>query len=66
MVVILKGRCVIIPEILQRQALEQPNVNHMGIKKLHFSWAGMNNDTENHIKIVLHVLIFSKHNKRKK
>ena len=31
--VILKGRCIVIPESLQRQTLEQLNVNHLGIYK---------------------------------
>ena len=31
--VILKGRCVVIPESLQKQVLEQLYVNHMGIEK---------------------------------
>ena len=31
--VILKGRYVVIPEILQRRALQHLHVNHMGIKK---------------------------------
>ena len=31
--VILKGRYTVIPETLQRQALEQFHDNHMGIKK---------------------------------
>ena len=32
--VILKARHVAIPERLQKQALEQLNINHMGIKKI--------------------------------
>ena len=32
-VVILKGRCIVIPNALQKQALEQPHINHMGIDK---------------------------------
>ena len=35
--VILKSRDIVIPETLQRQALEQLRVNHIGIKKLN-SW----------------------------
>ena len=30
---VMKGRCIIIPENLKQQALEQLHVNHMGIKK---------------------------------
>ena len=30
--VLMKGRCIITPEELQRQALEQLHSNHMGIE----------------------------------
>ena len=30
--VVTKGRCVIVPESLKQQALDQLHVNHMGIK----------------------------------
>ena len=30
--VILKGRCVVMPESLKKQALEQLHVKHIGIK----------------------------------
>ena len=69
--VILTGRHVVIPETLQKQALEQIHVNHMWIRKTmllackSIYWTGMNNDTENCIKIALHVLIFSKHSQKK-
>ena len=69
---LLKGRCVGIVETLQREELEQLHLNHMGIKKTKLLacesvyWTGMNNDIENHIKIALHVLIFSKLGQRKK
>ena len=65
--VILKGRCVVIPERLQKQALEQLHINHMGIeiaKCLTYEsiyWKGMNSDIEKYIEIVLHVLSFSRH-----
>ena len=36
--VILKGICVLIPESLKKQALEQLHVNHMGIEKKLNSW----------------------------
>ena len=68
---VLKGRHIVIPEALQRQALEQLHVNHMGIGKAKLLacksiyLTGMNDDIENHIKIVLHNLIFSKHSQRK-
>ena len=70
--VILKGRHIVIPEALQRQAFEQLHINHMGINKTKLLayesiyWTGMNNDIENHIKIALHVLIFSKQSQRNK
>ena len=31
--VIMKGRCIIIPEVLKPQALDQLHINHMGIEK---------------------------------
>ena len=31
--VIMKGRHVIIPEVLKAQELDQPHINHMGIEK---------------------------------
>ena len=31
--VIMKGRCIIIPKVLQQQALNQLHVYHMGIEK---------------------------------
>ena len=31
--VILKGRCIVIPHIFQKQALEQLHINHMAMKK---------------------------------
>ena len=30
--VVMKGRCIIIPEALKQQALDQLHVNHMGIE----------------------------------
>ena len=53
---IVIGRHVVIPETLQRQALEQLHSNHMGITKPKplacesIYWSGMNNDIESHIK----------------
>ena len=64
--VILKGRHVVIPQTLQRQALQQLPLNHIGIEKAKLLACksiyrtGMNKDIENHIKIALHVLVFSK------
>ena len=62
--VFLKVRCIIIPESLQRQVLEQLHINHMRIEKAKLLvckliyWIGINIDIKNHIKIALHVLIF--------
>ena len=66
--IILKGRHVIIPEILKAKALDQLHVTHMGIGKTKLLacesmyWININDDIENFIKIVLHVLHFSRHN----
>ena len=54
--VVMKGRCIIIPEELKQQVLDQLHVNHMGIKKtkllVHKSvyWVNIKNDIENHVK----------------
>ena len=54
--IILKGRHVVIPETLQRQALEQLHVNHMGMEKTNLLACesiyrtGMNSDIENCMK----------------
>ena len=54
--IILKGRCIIIPEILKTQVLDQLHINHMGIEKtkllIHESIyrAHINDDIENFIK----------------
>ena len=69
--VVMKGGAKLIPDVLQKQALKQPHINHMDIEKTvlleHESvyWIGMNAGIEKHIKIVLHALIFSKLNQRK-
>ena len=50
--VIQKGRHVVIPETLQRQASEQLHGNHKGTKKNKLLacesiyWTGINNDVE--------------------
>ena len=52
--VILKGRHVVIPELLQNQALQQFHVNHVGIEKTKLLacesiyWIDMNVDIKNH------------------
>ena len=54
--VIMKGRCIIIPEALKQQAIDQLHVNHMGIEKTKLLacksiyWVNVNNDIENYIK----------------
>ena len=70
--VILKGRQMVTLESLQKQALEQLHINYMQIDKTKLLaceslyWIGMNMDIENHIKIALCGLIFSKCSQRKK
>ena len=55
--VIMKGRCVVVPGVLQQQAFEQLHINYMGIEKtqllMHESFylIGMNANIENHIKL---------------
>ena len=51
--IIMKGRCVIIPEILKTHTLEQLYMNHMGIEKTKLLvcesiyWVNINDDIEN-------------------
>ena len=55
--IVMKGRCIIVPEELQKQALEQLHSNHMGIDKTRLQafksiyWMTINADIENIIKI---------------
>ena len=52
----MKGRNIIIPEILKMQAQDQLHINHMGIEKTKFLacesiyWANINDDIENLMK----------------
>ena len=68
--IIMKGRHIIIPEGLKAQVLDQLHINHMGIEETKLLacesiyWVNINDDTENFIKIALHVLHFSRHNQR--
>ena len=68
----MKGRCIIIPAVLKQQILDQFYLNHMGIKKTKLLtcklvyWANINTDIEKHIKIVTHVLSFSRHSPRRR
>ena len=51
----MKGRCIIIPERLKQQALDQLHVNHMDIETTKLLacesvyWVNINNDIENHV-----------------
>ena len=64
--VIIKGRCIIIPQELKQWVLDQLHLNHMGIKKTKLLmcksvyWVNINNNTENDVKIVTYVLSFSR------
>ena len=59
--IILKGRCIVIPSTLQKQALELLYINHMGIDKRKvlacksIYWPGINSNMEKHIKNLLHM-----------
>ena len=70
--VILKGRCIIIPDSLKLQVHTQLHINHIGIEKTkllaHESvfWHNINADIEAYIKFVLHVLNSSRHSLKKK
>ena len=54
--VIIKGRCTVIPDTLQKQALEQLHISHMGMENTKFLacesiyWPGINSDIEKYIK----------------
>ena len=68
--VMMKGRHIIIPKVLQQQALDQLHVNHMDIEvKLLASelvyWININADMNNYIKITIHVFNSSQHSLRK-
>ena len=62
--VIMKGRHIVIPEVLKSQALDQLHINYMGIEKTKLPvsksiyWASINNDVENYIKNCITCLIF--------
>ena len=53
--VILKGRCIVIPDALQKHVLEQLHINHIGMAKTKFHeqesiyWPDINIDIEKHI-----------------
>ena len=54
--IILKGRCIIIPNSLRQQVLDQLHTNHMGIEKMKLLackcvyWYSINADIEKYIK----------------
>ena len=62
--VILKDRCIVIHNTIQKQALEQHYINHMGMDKTKLLvyesiyWPGINSDTEKHIKYCSTCLAF--------
>ena len=68
--VVIKGGHIGIPEVLQLQVLKQLHIYHMDIEKTKLLvcesvyWINKNVDIQNHIKIVLYALIFSKHNQK--
>ena len=70
--IVMEGRCIIIPKGLKQQALDQLHVNHMEIEKTKLLvcesiyMVNINNDIENHVKIVAHVLSSSKHSPRRR
>ena len=70
--IILKGRCIIIPNSLRQQVLNQLHTNHMGIEKTKLLahecvyWYRINADIEKYITNGLHVLSFSKRNQKKR
>ena len=54
--IVLKGRCIIIPNSLKQQVLNQLHMNHMGIEKMKLLackciyWHSINTDIEKYIK----------------
>ena len=54
--IMLKGRCIIIPNSLRQQVLDQLHINHMGIEKMKLLgckcvyWHSINTDIEKYIK----------------
>ena len=54
--IILKGKCIIMPNSLRDQVLYQPHTNHMGIEKTrllareHVYWPSINADIKKYIK----------------
>ena len=54
--IIMRGRCIILPELLKIQTLEQLHINHMGKEKTKLLacestyWVNINDDIKNFIK----------------
>ena len=69
--IILKGRQIVIPKELQKQALDQIDSKHTGIKRTRLLgcksnyWVGINTDIETNIKTVQHVLNFRRQPKER-
>ena len=67
---IMKGRCIIIPEVLKAWALDHLHIKHMGIEKIKLLacesiyWVNIHDDVENFIKIEVHVLHFSRYSQK--
>ena len=70
--VFMKDRCIVIPQDLKQQALEQLLVNHMGIEKTKplmsesVYWVNINNDIENHVKTLACALSSSRCSQRRR
>ena len=62
---ILKGRCIIIPNTLQQRVLDQLHTNHMGIEKMKLLackcvyWHSINADIEKYIKQCWRIVVIS-------
>ena len=59
--VIQKGRHIMIPDTLQKQALEKLHISHIGIEKTKLLackliyWPGINSNIEKYIKTLLYM-----------
>ena len=70
--VVIKGRCIVIPQELQQQVPKQLHINHIGIEKKNkllayksLYWIGMNADIEDHIKNIYSTCLDSQHTQPK-
>ena len=70
--VVMKGGCIIVPQELKQQVLDQLHLNHMSVEKTKLLvcelvyWVNINSNIENHVKTVTHALNFSRHSPRRK